>query len=106
MERRRPLLSVDDWSGCIKSASSSSADGKTDLLNLPSYPGHDQVQVFAEECARGIPDDTLADAQGLQAELGRRVALLTESQVTPLSAAGTSAQAQAPAWWGDWCKAN
>ena len=57
----------------------------TDLSNLPGYPGHDQVHAFAEECARGIPDDTRADGQALQAELSRRVALLSESQITPLA---------------------
>ena len=57
----------------------------TDLSNLPGYPGHDQVHAFAEECARGIPDDTRADVQALQAELSRRVALLSEDQTASLA---------------------
>ena len=57
----------------------------TDLLNLPGYPGHDQVHAFADECARGMSDDTRAGAQALQAELSRRVALLSESQIAPLA---------------------
>ena len=54
-----------------------------DPLNLPGYQGHDQVHAFAGECARGVPDETRADAQALQAELSRRVALLSESQIAP-----------------------
>ena len=58
----------------------------TDLLDLPGYPGHDQVQVFADDCLLGVSDDTRADPVALRAELNRRVALLSEDQVESLAA--------------------
>ena len=58
----------------------------TDLLDLPGYPGHDQVQAFADDCLLGVSDDTRADPVALRAELNRRVALLSEDQVESLAA--------------------
>ena len=58
----------------------------TDLLDLPGYPGHGQARIFAEDCVRNIPENTLDDAGALQAELSRRAAHLSVDQVTALDA--------------------